>query len=297
MLFRSANAFFHVAASEGSSASFDIVILAAGFGLETVSEDYPTPSYWRNEQLGQPTFGDRPEYYVISGFGDGALIDLCRLTIERFRQDTILADLFPNNLDYVEEQLINGIKGLKKGDNIFSFLLSIEKDLLSKAQTELGKRIRKDTRVTLHISGRNDAVKSFQDIFLGKSSFLNRLLLFMLYRCGAFGLSLMSLKDTVRQFGSARHSVLCRYGANPLKHIGSMFVDFDKIEERLKQMDHDQKQEARPLWELGSFPHYSSVPPSPTSSTISGAIPALAMASLTAMAPNSTAERSFRPPP
>ena len=43
--------------------------------------------------------------FLVSGFGDGALIDLCRLTIERYRQDTILYELFPGIVDEVEDTI------------------------------------------------------------------------------------------------------------------------------------------------------------------------------------------------
>jgi len=42
----------------------------------------PIISAWfNNEQLGQPPLDGGQHRYLISGFGDGALVDLCRLTI------------------------------------------------------------------------------------------------------------------------------------------------------------------------------------------------------------------------
>lgn len=74
----------------GGSQEFDIVILAVGFGLERDQ----ALSYWRNEILAQPNL-DRPRLiYVVSGQGDGAMMDLFRLRIAQFRQDRILSELF-----------------------------------------------------------------------------------------------------------------------------------------------------------------------------------------------------------
>lgn len=73
--------FVRAGISVGARESFDRIILAAGFGNDAVSL---TPSYWRNERLAQPHLAGHVDSYVVSGYGDGGLIDLCRLTIERF---------------------------------------------------------------------------------------------------------------------------------------------------------------------------------------------------------------------
>lgn len=135
--------FFYAGKMEGTSEHFDTIILATGFGLETRSEKYPMESYWRNEQRGQPVLDGTRQTYVVSGFGDGALIDVCRLTIERFRQDTILYELFGNTLETIERRLVDEF-ALDKSTNVFEFLQSREKDLLSLTKDALAARIRKD---------------------------------------------------------------------------------------------------------------------------------------------------------
>jgi hypothetical protein len=249
--------FFHVGTPEGSSSAFDIIILAAGFGLETVSPQYPTESYWRNEQYGQPLLGGSRQPYVISGFGDGALIDLCRLTIERFRQDTILYELFDNEIDAVEGRLADGWREQGSEADSFSFFTAIEETLLTRAQQEICRRIRKDTRVCLHVRGKTGNVRAFQDIFGPHSSFSSRLMTFLLYRCGAFGLSFEELDTAVLRHGAPAANVLCRYGADPMAHLRSMFVDFSAIEDRLKEIKKDKRQPRNRLWPPGVFPHYS----------------------------------------
>jgi hypothetical protein len=102
---RRAGAHFQLDEPGGISSEFDTIVLATGFGLETLTQPYSIESYWRNEQLGQPFLDGSQRRYLISGFGDGALVDLCRLTIERFRQDSIVYELFPSNLEQVERCL------------------------------------------------------------------------------------------------------------------------------------------------------------------------------------------------
>jgi FAD dependent oxidoreductase len=85
----------------GASDNFDLVILAVGFGLERDS----ALSYWRNETLGQPSLDQPRCTYLVSGQGDGAMIDLLRLRISQYRQDRILEELFRG-----KEGLLEAIK-------------------------------------------------------------------------------------------------------------------------------------------------------------------------------------------
>src|SRR5690606_13399006 len=86
----------------------DAIVLASGFGTEVALPDGVTPSYWRNDTLGQPALNGAKQTYLVSGFGDGAIVDLCRLTIERFRQGRILNDIWGPDVHKVEE-LLRGI--------------------------------------------------------------------------------------------------------------------------------------------------------------------------------------------
>lgn len=56
---------------------FDLVILAAGFGLEAETPGIEKPrSYWRvHPEQGPALHGDAPKSILISGLGDGGLID------------------------------------------------------------------------------------------------------------------------------------------------------------------------------------------------------------------------------
>lgn len=251
-----AGAFFHIGEAEGSSTVFDVIILATGFGIETQLREYPTFSYWRNEQIGQPVLDGTRQNFLVSGFGDGALIDLCRLTVERYRQDTILYELFSGDLEKVEERLNDSWKQQGADANAFEFFSGVENDLFGRAKAELSKRIRKDTRVALHISGKDGVVKTFPHIFGPYSSFLNRMMLFLLYRCGAFSISLADLKSAVGRHGTPRNNVLCRYCANTLAHLSTMFIDYDDIKDRFAELRDLQGQQPLRLWEPGAFPHY-----------------------------------------
>jgi hypothetical protein len=82
--------------------------------------------------------------YVVSGYGDGALVDLCRLTIERFRQDTILYELFGPELDWFEESMRARLQGVDPSSNLFPHFVEMDDELLAQPRAALAARIRKD---------------------------------------------------------------------------------------------------------------------------------------------------------
>jgi hypothetical protein len=244
-------AFFHLGRPVGCAAFFDTIVLAAGFGLETQMPGYSIESYWRNEQLAQPTLDGGQRRYLVSGFGDGALVDLCRLTIERFRQDTIVYELFEPDLSKVEKEL----RKRDRKNNVFNLFKAIEDELLSHAKTQLADRIRKDTRVTLHMRGRHNEITAFPQIFGSNSSFLNQLLTYLLYRCGAFAPDFSELAEAVKRYNVPDTNVLCRYGANTIEHLSALFVDSSRLAKRFAKMKQDQKQKPYRRWVPGIFPH------------------------------------------
>jgi hypothetical protein len=219
---------------------------------------YRMESYWRNEQLGQPPLDGVQRRYLISGYGDGALVDLCRLTIERFRQDTIVYELFKDNLEEVESRFAEATQLIGRDANVFDLLQGSEDSLLKKAKARLGDRIRKDTRVTLHLRGRNNEAKDFTHIFGRYSSFLHRLITYLLYRCGAFGLDFSDLAAAISRHHVDPTSVLCRYGANTLEYLNDFFVDPTTVARRFGEMKAKQLQASDRLWTPGTFPHYSN---------------------------------------
>lgn len=165
----------------GESGAFDIVILTVGFGLESGAH---TP-YWRNETLAQPQLGQARSTYIVSGAGDGAMIDLFRLRISDFRQDRILAELFSGHDELVER--LREIRDSTGGDAGLDALRRVWEDASLKTSSttvegRLRDRLRQDTTVLLRVRER-----SFARLFVGKRvSFQNRLLAYLLYRCGAF---------------------------------------------------------------------------------------------------------------
>jgi hypothetical protein len=246
--------FFRRTAPEGNGAAFDTIIVAAGFGLEQSPSSFHTASYWRNEQIGQPILSGSERKYIISGYGDGALVDLCRVRIERFRQDTVLYELFGSKLDAIEVRLHADLAGMDVKTNLFSYFKSIEPDILAEPLSLLASRIRKDTTVVLHIKGKSGTVTSVSDIFGATSSCLNRLLTYLLHRCGAFTTSVLDLATCARDSGIPFDAILCRHGTDRKGHLRAMISDYAEVETRVEEMDASQAQSGARLWQPGAFP-------------------------------------------
>ena len=74
---------------------FDIVILAVGFGEETANTNFPiTKSYWDPDNIddNQAQGIDAPRV-LVSGTGDGGLIDVLRYSFRDFRHEATLHNL------------------------------------------------------------------------------------------------------------------------------------------------------------------------------------------------------------
>jgi hypothetical protein len=171
----------------GDKDRFDSVVLAVGFGVERES----TSSYWRNETLGQPELDLGKRTYLVSGYGDGALIDLFRIRISRFRQDRILVDLFSDNSDLVKilrevkrtSTLDSGKIDFEKLYDKFEEIAADKNSGFKRLVDTLRARLRADTAAILQIK---ETVDSFKKVFSTPASFQNRFLLYALYRAGGF---------------------------------------------------------------------------------------------------------------
>lgn len=247
-------AFFSQGNSEGGTEGFETIILAAGFGWERANA-FNTASYWRNEQLAQPNLKVDRTRYLVSGFGDGALIDVCRLTIERFRQDTILYELFGKNLDATEARLRADLGNRSMDDSLLDYFESIDQSLFQNPKICLRSRLRKDTAVTLHIAGADkEKPNDLQDIFGPTSSILNRVLIYLLYRCGAISISRQSLTDAISSAHIANDHVLCRHGCDTEHHLRLLFDDYAQVKSAFARMKKDQAQHPNRYWTPGYFP-------------------------------------------
>ncbi|MFL5349454.1 MAG: FAD-dependent oxidoreductase [Hyalangium sp.] len=94
------------------SDAFVIVVFAVGFGEEKQFPGAETPSYWEDDALHQHVSSPDTRF-LVSGIGDGGVVDLLRLRFKGFQHDHIVREL-------LEDSELEPVK---------SALLGIEQDL------------------------------------------------------------------------------------------------------------------------------------------------------------------------
>lgn len=258
--------FFRAEAAYGDRRAFDAIVVAAGFGIERNPAGFPGVSYWRNDHLAQPALDGTKQRRMISGLGDGALIDLFRLTIERFRQDVILDELFPSPaaLEQFERKLAGAIRkhdprlaspGGRAPINLFNIMEELWNPSLERIKDRMSKRLRKDTVVIVHAGGENGERNDVRQLFDNHSSVLNRFLLYLLYKCGAFGIVFDRLAEAVKRAGVAPAEVVSRHGTDRRQNVLDLFAYPDRLAARVDELATSRPQQAGRLWPTGFFPH------------------------------------------
>jgi FAD-NAD(P)-binding len=241
----------------GATENFDIVILAVGFGLERGD----TKSYWRNEILGQPNLDQGRRTYLISGQGDGAMIDLLRLRISQYRQDRILDELF-----HGRGTLLDALREIHREYSTDSHkcglfntleLLAIDQncaaDFLAVCE-EMARRLRRDTEVILHLK-----VRKLSELFDPRKtriSFQNKLLVYFLYKCGGFFPSSLEEILLTQQHSIPHERIIRRHGTLRDEQLKRLLSDelYESLERRRGRAVPDPfSQSDKMRWSGGYF--------------------------------------------
>ena len=205
-------------AATGESDRFDAVVLAVGFGPEKMEAS----SYWRNETLGQPSLTHSRATYLVSGQGDGAMIDLLRLRISQYRQDRILEELFHDKQSLLRE--LRRLRADVENENVagrlfdrFEALRSVSTETQpewDRLLVELRQRLRRDTEVVLHLKPEVRNIANLFDLSKRRMSFQNAFLVFLLYRCGGFAPSIEHERPLCERLGIRPEHIVRRHGPN-----------------------------------------------------------------------------------
>jgi CheY-like chemotaxis protein len=140
--------------------AFDAVIIAVGFGLESGSADLPMSSYWRNDDLDQPVLTPQvhPVSHLVSGNGDGGIIDVLRLRLREFRLEALhknLLNLFaPAELERIRSKVREYEAAAENQDDDWLWtqyveLLSFPDEVQNLLRSKLQPLLRGDTKVWL----------------------------------------------------------------------------------------------------------------------------------------------------
>lgn len=240
-------------ATRGDARRFDMVVLAVGFGVETGD-----PSYWRNETLGQPNLNRPRATYLVSGQGDGAMIDLFRIRISQFRQDRILEELFGD-----KPKLVSALKKLKiefghENPSIYDRFEALSDDVatapdIKQVVKTLARRLRRDTDAVLRLK-----VRSLADLLepaTSRMSFQNALLTYLLYKCGGFAPSREEEAVLRERFTIPSRHVIRRHGTKRLEQISRLVPEelYKAMAARREASPEYHRQLATGSWPGGYF--------------------------------------------
>jgi tetratricopeptide (TPR) repeat protein len=239
--------------------TFDAVILAVGFGIEKPFKEVPLVPYWDNERWHQPTRGGT-ERYLVSGCGDGGLIDLLRLKLKDFRhEDIVRRFLSAPGLESLTERL----KAIEKeartketrGEDPGTYLEEQYEHLVVPDEVDKAFELRTDTEVTLN--GRATSPLTLRSSILNR--FLTSRLLYQFeavpYREGEFTATRKGDSYEVR-FKTGKpepfHHVICRHGPALGGALGEGFPELLEKSGEL-QARNELDQTRKPLWTPGFF--------------------------------------------
>ncbi|MBV9925568.1 MAG: FAD-dependent oxidoreductase [Acidobacteria bacterium] len=253
--------------------SFSSVIFAVGFGVERQVDKKLTHSYWRNDSFNQPEPGasaNEKATFLISGTGDGGLIDLLRARIESFNQGRILRDL----IDSDDVALVSALRRIKKqwGDEsrgknstwlYDQYSKLYQEGLVSKLRDRLKNRLRRDTEAVL-----NGEAKSLSyALRLDKASLFNTLLVHNLDALNAFdylpggckpyGTSGVVIKN--KRYLSRKHNIIIRHGTD--RDAVFKAAECEDELKRLKTNHEAEKQfdTSSRIWPAGWWEHAPSL--------------------------------------
>jgi hypothetical protein len=221
--------------ARGGCEKFDLVIIATGYGQEEAGAAARDKSYWRNEAYGQPDLSGIPKRYLVSGTGDGGLIDLLRLCITDFRQDRTPGELVPHQFLPELREIrthFHNVRGPTANASLFKACREFAER--HKVLDELQKRLRPDTSVSLQIR-RGSKVNN---AFSSRSSFANRFFQSSLFAIGGFtpefgDLTTFDEKDF--------DELIVRHGTNSDERLREVFTNsgrataaINKLQRKLK---------------------------------------------------------------
>jgi tetratricopeptide (TPR) repeat protein len=129
---------------------FAAVILTVGFGLERRVENTPWVSYWRDDALHQPSLAGHARH-LISGCGDGGLIDLLRVRVRDFRHEHLIVDFLARVSGPTREKLLvideEARVASDPGEHLFERYGALS---VPEVDDALGRRQRTDTTAVLN---------------------------------------------------------------------------------------------------------------------------------------------------
>ena len=169
-----------------SNDTFNLVLLAFGFGLEppVTTAGVAMPSYWSDAGVPGPEFSGRQRpRFIVSGNGDGALIDLVAAASANFDHDGMISEIVHQagiDRTFVELQTIDSeAQNAARVGNGYDFLAAYDGRVMP-ALKPLGllARVRQRLRPGVHIVLQTRS----PEVFAIETATLNRLAAYLVIR-------------------------------------------------------------------------------------------------------------------
>ena len=248
---------------------FSAVVLAVGFGLERHMEGVKYFSYWDNDNLHQPLRDPNSPLrrYLVSGTGDGGLVDLFRVRIEDFRHEVVVKKfLSAPSLEEVKRALLVIEDDVQKkrltDDEIYERYLALP--VPTALDDSLSRYLRKDTEAVLN--GLDESPLSARACTLNR--FLASRLLHIkggaTYKSGEFKVSRdergyeVGFSNSNSNRTERFDDIIVRHGPQPALEKGFQSI-WSRVRERmgaLAMLD----QTRRPIWKFEDFAGLSQKP-------------------------------------
>ena len=221
---------------------YDVLIFAVGYGIEKGStSDGTKPSYWRNDALGQSFLTEPSASFLVSGDGDGGLIDLCRLLILDFSYELIL-QILKNNENYskLESKLLDIRKRGINSDNetfLHDEFSKIESEYYNNVIPELEKRkLLRGNKVFL-----NSRKATFsQALDFKRVSLLNAFIAFILHRQKKFEFISGDCDEVMEREEFKEFKKVIRHGTDKESVFKDIPLSNDNMDQ-LKKIEEAQK--------------------------------------------------------
>lgn len=138
-------------ASPGAK-QYDTIVFAIGVGTEERRSG--TPTYWENDSLGQVVFGG-PREILISGMGDGALVDLARASLHQFDHAHFVLQLVQDWKEDESRRLHRELLGIEAAASAAGYDLDRAYSVLDLRRVEehVVGNLRRDRVITLNVAG------------------------------------------------------------------------------------------------------------------------------------------------
>jgi hypothetical protein len=238
----------------GKPKTYPVVIVAVGFGLENPKYN----SYWAGDDLADESRdGVENEKWLVSGFGDGALTDLMRLCLHKFRHHRIVR-LFQSTA--AMRGVIQDIRAVQRDNSNNPERLS---DQFEKIQTgaldDIIKPLVRKKLPRVYLAGRD----TFP--YKPEASSLNRLIVLVLQNLNAFALRVGP--STIVGKGDGHlvtfpneepeyfDRVVVRHGPNSAlqRSLNPLLVASQSLKDRWEAVLPDDDPTRHRLWPYGFF--------------------------------------------